>query len=1560
MQSTRFVRFLTVICLGFFLRSDTLSAQCQVEWTIKDDCGPILANGGIAPNSPPIFCEGQTVTFLNTTDPNAGVTKVYMDWGDVTCEEFDGNPPFFTHAYDVPDDSCISVPSSIYLLYMGVEKKCGPDLYSFHYIITPLAVMFKPVADPIPPQVICQNEPALFLNQCHTPSNTNTVWTTSDGATQNGSTFSHSFTTPGVHSVHMNVSNMCGSDDATINVTVMPTAVAQAVLADTILCLPNAVAYVTNTSQHTVGQIWSVTPGAGYTFVNGTGPGSANPQIRFTQPGQYTLKLQAVGCGNPSWTQVITVTSPPTISVDTIPNACGSTLLDPNHFFTAGGGDATSASWTFSGATPTFASGLNAPPVVFTGVGIHVAALSLSNQCGSVTMSDQFSILPMATAAASLSDTLLCIPGDTLFTVNSSTNAQSYTWWVTPSGASSFVNGTNNTSVQPALRFTAEGLYTVHLSVTGCGSPAWSRTVRVRRKPDATLTQPIEDACFSATVNPLSHISIGGGQADFVYWTFGGGQPSSFSGLYPPAVNFPDTGYHTVALMLGNACGIDTVTEAFTVFNPTVVTATTPADSVCRTAGALQLQAIPNGGIWSGPGVSNAGVFDPAAGLNNAWNQLIYYYGPPDCRLYDTVYVYVISTDVDAGPHVTRCVNGGELLLSDQYPQGGQWTGAGVTPSGIFDPAIAGTGTFVLSYTIIDGNGCANFDARQVTVTGAPTAALDSLPEVCVGAHMDFGAYSWASTGINCSWDFGDGSQASSCSPYYGFYEAGTFDVQLIVTAANGCRDTTSRPITVHQIPDANFTLDQAQGCADLIVHITNTTLESGNTQYQWNFGDGSAYTASDPGQHTYLQGNTDTTYLLELTTSNHCGLGIYAQEVTVFPKPKTHFGTNIDEGCTPLTVHFNNVSGGQPQHYRWYVNGMLRDTNAQLPAQIFFAGNVDSLYRIVLVTENFCGSDTLQHDVTVHPNTVKAFAHIDTLSGCVPLTVHAINYSTDGLYPSWNFGDGNMGVGDSVQHVYTQAGLYTIHLYVNNGCGFDTTTASLEVFPQPQVGFTTVPYGCYGDTMAFHNTSGALSGCHWYFGDGSMEMSMASPGHMYASPGQYDVMLIGFANTTGCRDTAFHAVTVRDVPQAMAQMVHKNGCEPFVVQPENMCSGGAYYLWDFGDGATSVEASPRHTYTNDGQYLMQLKVTDEYGCSDTCASFVTVYPNPDLSFQLEQGPLCVSPIKLTFNNTSAHTDAYEWTFGNGMFFTDVHPSFNIVSGPLDLHLMGRNMFGCQAALDTQLTIYSQPAVEVYSGEDTGCAPFTTLLENVSNSVNHFIWYFGDGQTATEANPLHRFDHPGTYQVRVVADHDGICFDSSQMTVTVLPVPEAGFSSAAMNDTTVVSNGIYLFHDESTNAVQWYWDFGDGNTSNVQNPVHRYQINGDKSVTQVVVNEYGCTDTVRQLLRPDLFGNLFIPNAFSPELGTEGAREFRPVGVGLDAYKIEVFATNGQRVWASEKLVDGQPVESWNGSFEGEICPPGIYWWKCSAVLVNKQPWIGMSFNGQEGAQREGKLLLIR
>ena len=107
------------------------------------------------------------------------------------------------------------------------------------------------------------------------------------------------------------------------------------------------------------------------------------------------------------------------------------------------------------------------------------------------------------------------------------------------------------------------------------------------------------------------------------------------------------------------------------------------------------------------------------------------------------------------------------------------------------------------------------------------------------------------------------------------------------------------------------------------------------------------------------------------------------------------------------------------------------------------------------MITQNECGSDTSFYEIEVHPNTVTSFFNTNNTSGCSPLLVDFTQLSTGGTVFNWTFGDGNVSSSNNPSHTYSTPGVYEIALYVNNGCSFDTSYASVEVYPKPILDFT-------------------------------------------------------------------------------------------------------------------------------------------------------------------------------------------------------------------------------------------------------------------------------------------------------------------------------------------------------------------------------------------------------------------------------------------------------------------------------------------------------------------------
>jgi PKD repeat protein len=1511
----------------------------------------------LAVPSDTIICAGQNVTFTNQSTNAVG-----YDWS-VT--------PSTGVQFVAPTNSGSTNPiikfnnPGTYTVKLEVNGCGDPEWIKIIQVLAPAFVNITPIPDNCAMGNISINPVATVTGTTPTVS-----WQFPGGspAVFNGtSPGSISYNTAGTFIVTATATNMCNTSVDKDTFSIAPLATALFTLSDNTLCAPGETLTLTNSSTNAFSSnpyTWSLSPNTGFSYINGTSAASANPQIAFTAGGNYVITLAVNGCGDPVSMNNVQVVAPANVSITTIPDICAQGINTVNPMAAVTGTSPT-VSWQFPGGSPSIFNGNSPGAITYPTQGNYIITAVATNSCNTSTDSDTFSIAPQASALFTLSDDTLCAPAETLTITNSSANAFSsnpYSWTITPNTGFSFINGTSATSINPQIAFTVANTYTIQLTVNGCGTPEWEETVTVFLAPNVSISQ-IPEGCTDIVINPLTYTTFSGGTPVSVSWTFSGGNPANAIGMMPGQVTFSGYGNHFIAVTSTNYCGTMSAVDSFQIFQPQTISLT-PVSPLCNTDFPVQLLFTPSGGNWNGPGVSPTGLFTPANALLNVPSSLIYQYGTGDCTVFDTLQILVQGTIVNAGADISLCNNEGILTLSNYTPTGGVWSGTGVAATGVFDPAVAGDGSHLLIYTFTNATtGCVNSDLLEVTVLGIPTAALDSIGRTCVNEPLDFGPFSGGAGISSCQWNFGDGGSSNVCDPIHTYTLAGIYDISLIVVNAAGCQDTATATIEVVLPPNALFDTDIDAGCADLPVILTNSSAQNDYTTYIWNYGNGTGDTIFQPGTVVFLQGQHDTTYTIILLAINGCGEATDMHPVTVFPRPQVNFGTDVSNGCTPLGVNFNNISVGDPDYYEWYINGVLVDTQFQLPQQILVTTDQDSLYFITLFAGNECGTDTVIHTVLVHPNPVHAFFNTDTLIGCEPFQVEFIDYSTEGLYVSWDFGDGNTAVGDTALHTFVSAGEYLVQEYVNNGCGFDTATVNILVHPAPVVAFDHLPYVCTGDTIFFQNQSPAIAGSNWNFGDGTSETTITSPGHIYTIPGFYTVSLTGFAITTGCPETITSEVEVKPLPVPEVMLPDSFGCQPFIIMPVNTTVGTNFYIWDFGDGSTDISEDPVHTYLEEGTYTINLEITDLLGCKNEWTyTPVNVYPKPEADFGVTQPELCVTPTTLFFQNQSIDADAYQWDFGTAGSSVAIDPTLIITSpGNLTVTLVATNQYGCRDTLVRQTTVYSRPELDINVESQVGCDDFQVYFENNSLGVNLFSWDFGDGGTSDLIAPTHVYEEPGTYSVTLYASADSICFDSLHLTdyIQVLPGIIADFSYEEVQDTSIVPNGILEFTDLSNEAISWHWDFGDGGNSAEQNPVHRFYVNGPRIVTLEVTNEHGCSDTIMITIEPNFFGQLYIPNALSPEFGSEGERVFQPTGIGLKEFEIAVYSSDGERVWHSNALENGQPSEFWDGTYKDTLLPQGIYWWKVQARFENGQIWQGMQY-GDDRVVREGKVLLIR
>jgi PKD repeat protein len=983
---------------------------------------------------------------------------------------------------------------------------------------------------------------------------------------------------------------------------------------------------------------------------------------------------------------------------------------------------------------------------------------------------------------------------------------------------------------------------------------------------------------------------------------------------------------------------------------------------ICIGSSIQQLNGTPVGGTWSGTSVTTAGAFNPSTDGNFS---LVYTYGSGTCLTKDTmIYTVHALPVVNAGSNQSLCITDAPVNFV-ATPSGGSWSGTGITDVnlGTYSPASVPAGNYTIIYTYTDpATTCVNTDNLVAVVHALPVPNFNYNPIVCGNVAASFTNTSTA--GSTYAWDFGDGGTSAVVSPNHTFTATGFTDVQLIVTSAFGCVDSITHTVEIQVPPSSNFTLTPDSMCAPVIVNFTN--LSGGIAPvYNWNFGNGQTSNLQNPPAVTYNEGFlADTTYIVTLTVSNFCGTVTHTENVIAMPKPKAIFGTNLDFGCSPFTVEIANVSLGLPDNFYWdFGDGNTSTDPSPFLNHVFTTGTEDTVYTIMLVAYNECGIDTAYYDILVLPNIVTSFFNTDNISGCAPLTVNFTEYAYGATSYEWDFGDFNSSNALNPSHSFTAPGTYTVALMVTDGCSFDTATIDITVDNPPVVNFVSSPDSvCINEFFTFTNLStGNLAATDWDFGDGLTSVSF-SPQHAYAASGTYQVTMTGTSPVNNCTASITKPVVVRVNPVANFVATPTSGCVPLVVQFSNLSTSYNYRTWTFGDGNSSTQNNPSHTFTNVGTYTVKLVVENSNGCLDTVSQVITVYPVPVANFSLSPTVSCTVPVDVTTTNLSSGAVNYAWNFGNGNFSTLTNPVITYANpGTYTIQLTASNAYGCSAINTDFIHVYPTPIADFALSNDTICLGESINFISQSLNADSIVWQVGDGNSFVGNSFPYVYSTPGVYDVSIVAFGPGGCSDTLILTnaVVVYPKPIANFDYVNQQDPEPLS-GTIEFTNTSIGAIGYSWHFGNHTSSFEENPIVRYHDYGDYTAELLVINEFGCMDSIERIILVDFFSGLFVPNAIYPDHPSFGVANFLPKGVGLATYEVLIYDDWGNLIWESHAIdADGRPTEAWNGKFNGEPVQQDAYVWKINATFKDTKVWRGKEYEGGK-FRKSGTVTVIR
>lgn len=691
------------------------------------------------------------------------------------------------------------------------------------------------------------------------------------------------------------------------------------------------------------------------------------------------------------------------------------------------------------------------------------------------------------------------------------------------------------------------------------------------------------------------------------------------------------------------------------------------------------------------------------------------------------------------------------------------------------------------------------------------------------GTSINFQNLSGNATSYN--WDFGDGSSSTESAPMYTYSSDGEYSVTLM--ANNNCDSAiSSQAITLNTLPTANFGSNITSGCVPTEIQFTDQS-SSNTTEWEWTFSGGTPATSIDQNPIVFYLNSGN--YPVTLVAKNEVGSDTMTIEnyvsIEANPTPNFSYETN-----GPVVTFENSSSHANTYFWDFGDGGTSTEPNP------IYQYGLNGDYVVTLFANNGCGTNTTTQVVSITSSVIANFSS-NVISGCQPLTVQFNNQSTNANSVEWNFVGGNPSTSTEENPIvtYPNAGVFTVMLTGINATGSSLIieTGYIVVEGSPFASFTTEVNDLTVDFLNFSNLSDSQI---WDFGDGSFSNEL-NPQHTYANIGVYPVTLT-INNECGTNSFTFD-VDVGTAVTADFASNNQEGCSPLTVEFSDESSGViSEWNWNFegGNPSTSTQQNPIVEYTMPGIYEVTLEVTNPFNSNTTTKTeYVTILATPAASFNSS-----VNIDEVNLVNTSVNATNYFWTFGDGTTSTEENPQHNYAQdGIYTITLDASNSCGT-VSTQQSITIVT-PVVSDFSADmTTGCAGTIVQFSDASSdNVSSWSWIFEGGtpSTSTAQNPVVSYDTPGTYSVSLESSNSE--YSASQMQtdyIIIADVPNAGFTANSVGES-------IEFNNTSTNATSYTWGFGDGNSSNEENPIYTYAEEGQYMVTLVATNTCGSSTT---------------------------------------------------------------------------------------------------------------------
>ena len=1119
--------------------------------------------------------------------------------------------------------------------------------------------------------------------------------------------------------------------------------------------------------------------------------------------------------------------------------------------------------WNLGNNTVSF---LQNPSTIYLNPGTYTVKLVIRNAAGladSLTKLQYIIVHAKPVTNFSAAPLTGCFPLPVNFTDLSTAGSGNIGSWLW-----NFGDGNTSTQQNPTHTYTASGNYTILLVVTnstGCSkSFTKSNYISISNGVQAVFTNSAPSSCSAPQTINFQNQSTGTGTISY-QWLFGDGGTST---LVNPQHTYTSAGNYTVKLIVTNSTGCtDTATHVNTIIIGSVNADFTFPSNICVGNSFAFLNTsspAPLSAAWNFGDATTSTLLNPiktylAPGTYTV--TLTSDFG--GCQATQTKTITVLPKPITAfsASPTSSCTtplnvnfsNASSGSVTNQWDFGDGSSSIVVNPSHTYSTP----GNYTVTLISTNLNGCTDTLVKTDYIKiQLPVAVINNLPQQgCAPLAVTFSSTVTTPDPVaGYLWDFGNGITSTLANPTH-LFTTGNYDIQLIITTTNGCKDTVVVPQGVKAAvkPIANFSATPRDVCAKLPVQFSD--LSTGTiTTWNWNFGDGSQSNLQNP-MHNYEDTGLFTITLI--IGNSGCFDTLIIQDYIHVKPPIAIFSFASTCANKYLKVFTDQSIGADSWSWNF---GDGSTSTLQNPTHTYASVGT---FTVTLTVVNFStGCDyTKTAQLTVADE--QALFTASALMICRNTSTTFIATSIQGTPAivrfEWNFGDGTFDTGNNVIHTYLQTGTYTVTLKITdvNGCVDSVIKNNYIKVVGPVAAFVpATPGSCLNAAVSFNDLS-TTDGTHplilwyWNYGDGIKDTLTSPPfQHMYSNSGVYTVSL-KIKDSFGCTDsTTLSNALIISTPVADYISIDTLSCPGKPVIFQSLSTGNSLtYLWSFGDGSTSTQINPVHVFTANGTYTVNLTVTDIYGCTDSKSIPQYIIVNtPVANFTVSDSFTTCPPLIMQFTNSSQNVQSFVWEFGDGGGTSIVvsPPHFYSFAGNFTAKLTVTTFGGCTDVKTKQMVVRGPQGSFAYS-PTVGCTPLNSLFTATTQSRLSFVWDFNDGSTLFTSDSVvsHAYTIPGLYVPKMILT-DSLGCNVPINGLDTIKVSGVITDFAADTTTRCNSGNVVFTNTSSSNDIitGYQWSFGDGTTSTIFEPTHFYASTGLYYPTLIANTQSGCRDTL--------------------------------------------------------------------------------------------------------------------